>query len=43
MVQIELIPDLSHCIETTARREYQNLVRSYFQAGKVDAEFEERL
>jgi len=43
MVQIELIPDLSHCIETTARREYQNLVRSYLQAGKVDAAFEERL
>jgi len=43
MVQIELIPDLSGCIETTARRKYENLVRSYLQAGKVDAEFEERL
>lgn len=43
MVQIELIPDLSHCVETVAKREYQNLVRSYFQAGKGDTEFEEKV
>ncbi|HEX75989.1 MAG TPA: hypothetical protein G4O12_05315 [Dehalococcoidia bacterium] len=43
MVQVELIPDLSHCIETVAKREYQNLARNYFQAGKGDTEFEERV
>lgn len=43
MVQIELVPDLSHCIETVAKREYENLVRSYFQAGKEVSDFEEKV
>jgi len=43
MVQIELIPDLSHCIETVARKEFENLARSYLQAGKGGAEFGEKL
>ena len=43
MVQIELIPDLSHCIETVARKEYENLVRRYLQAGKGDSEFGSKL
>ena len=43
MVQIELAPDLSHCIETVAKREYQNLARSYFQAGEGDSEFKEKV
>ncbi|MBM4447060.1 MAG: hypothetical protein FJ023_06895 [Chloroflexi bacterium] len=43
MVQIELIPDLSHCIETVARKEYENLVRSYLQAGKTDSDFEDKV
>ena len=43
MVEIELVPDLSHCIETVAKREHDNLVKSYFQAGKGDAEFEEKV
>ena len=43
MVQIELIPDLSHCIETIAKREYQNLVTSYLQAGTSDSEFEDKV
>jgi hypothetical protein len=43
MTQIELVPDLSHCIETLAKREYESLVRSYLQAGKVDIEFEEKV
>ena len=43
MVQIELVPDLSHCIETVAKREYQNLVGSYLQAGKGGSEFEEKV
>jgi len=43
MVRIELIPDLSHCIETVARKEYENLARSYLQAGKGESEFEDKL
>ena len=43
MVQIELVPELSHCIETVARKEYENLARSYFQAGKGDSELGEKI
>ena len=43
MVQIELIPDLSRCIETVARKEYENLARSYLQAGTCDSELEDKL
>src|SRR4030042_4346947 len=43
MGQIELVPDLSHCIETVARKEYENLARSYLQAGKGDSEFGEKV
>ncbi|MBM3150184.1 MAG: hypothetical protein FJ008_03030 [Chloroflexi bacterium] len=41
MVQIQLIPTLDHCIETTARKEYQRLVQEYL-AGKGTADFEEK-
>jgi hypothetical protein len=43
MSQIELVPDLSHCIETVARKEYENLAKSYLQAGKGDSEFREKI
>jgi len=43
MVQIELTPDLSHCIETVARKEYENLVRGYLQGSKTDSEFEDKV
>jgi hypothetical protein len=43
MVQIELVPDLSHCIETVARKEYENLARSYLQAAKGDSELGEKI
>ena len=43
MGQIELVPDLSHCIETVARKEYENLARSYLRAGKGDSEFGEKV
>ncbi|MBN2463316.1 MAG: hypothetical protein JXB43_06920 [Dehalococcoidia bacterium] len=43
MVQIELMPDLSHCIETVARKEFENLVSGYLQAGKGGAEFGEKV
>ena len=43
MVQIELVPDFSHCVETVARKEYENLVKSYLQAGKGDSELREKI
>jgi hypothetical protein len=43
MGQIELVPDLSHCIETVARREYESLVRSYLRSDKGDSESEEKI
>jgi len=43
MGQIELAPDLSHCIETVAKRELDNLVSSYLQAGKGESEFGEKV
>jgi hypothetical protein len=43
MNQIELVPNLSHCIETVARREYESLVRSYLQADKGDNESEKKI
>ena len=43
MDQIELVPDLSHCIETVARREYENLARNYLQSGKGDSELGEKI
>jgi hypothetical protein len=43
MSQTELVPDLSHCIETVARRKYENLVGSYLQTGKDDSKFGEKV
>ena len=43
MDQIELVPDLYHCIETVARKEYEDLARSYLQAGKGDSELGEKI
>ena len=43
MMQIELVPDLTHCVETMARKEYQSLVRNYLQEGKDDAEFQGKI
>lgn len=43
MVRIELFPDLSHCIETIARREYWNLVRDYFHTGEENSQFQEKI
>jgi hypothetical protein len=40
---MELVPDLSHCIETVARREHENLARSYLQTVKGDNELGEKI
>ena len=42
MVQIELIPNMEHCIETTARKEYQRLMLEYL-GGKGAPDFEDKI
>jgi len=36
MRPLELVPDLSHCIETTAKKEYEEAVTEYL--GKKEAD-----
>jgi hypothetical protein len=43
MDDIELIPSLSHCIETTAREEFWNLVNQCMKGGQEDKKLEERI
>jgi hypothetical protein len=41
--RIELLPSLSHCIETTAREEFWNSVNRYMEGGQEDKKLEERI
>lgn len=43
MTQVELMPDLEHCIETLARLEYQQSVSKYLRQEGVDQELEARI
>ena len=43
MKGIELFPSLSHCIETTAREEFWNLVNQYMKSGQEDKELEDKI
>ena len=43
MIRIELVPTLSSCIETTAKREYQKSVSDYLEIGEEDKDLEERI
>jgi len=43
MDDIELIPSLSHCIETTAREEFWNSANQYMKGGQEDKKLEERI
>ena len=36
MVQIKLVPDTTHCIETVARTEHDRLMRSLLRTGTVE-------
>jgi len=38
MTQIELIPDIDHCIETVAKQRYAEIVRRLFTSGENNAE-----
>lgn len=42
-IRIELIPTLSHCIETMAKREYWKSVDEYLKKRKEDRKFEEKI
>jgi len=41
--QVELVPDLMHCVETMAKREHQKLAKAYIEENKVDSESEEKI
>lgn len=43
MLQIELIPDLSHCIETIAKREYRETLRKLLASEEGNKELQERV
>jgi hypothetical protein len=42
MHQIELVPDLSHCIETVAKKEYQETVERLLNTVETSNELEEK-
>lgn len=42
-IRIELIPTLSQCIETIAKREYWRSVDEYLEKRKEDRELEEKI
>jgi len=43
MLQIELVPDLDHCIETVAKREHAAVLRQLLAPGKGNKKLEEKL
>ena len=43
MRSLDLVPDLSCCIETIARREYEEAVAEYLGRKEVDAALEEKI
>jgi len=43
VLEIELIPDLSHCIETVTRREHAETVRQLLGKGKEQEQLKDKL
>ena len=43
MFKIELVPDLTHCIETVAKKEHAMILKQLLTPGKVNKELEEKL
>ncbi len=43
MSQIELVPDLGHCIETVAKREHAAALKQLLGPGQSNKELEEKL
>jgi len=42
MLKIELVPDLTHCIETVAKKEYQETVERLLNTVETSNELEEK-
>ena len=42
MLQVQLIPDLSHCIETVARKDFQSATRQLLVKGVETEELQEK-
>jgi hypothetical protein len=43
MIEVELVPDLSNCIETVAKREYQETVQSLMSSEDVRDEMKAKM
>jgi len=43
MISVELVPSLSSCVETVAKKEYWEGVRGYLQLGERNEKLEQRL
>jgi len=43
MRPLELVPDLPHCIETTAKKEYEEAVTEYLGEREANAVLEEKI
>jgi hypothetical protein len=43
MLRIELVPTLSHCVESAARDQYDESLREYLRTGEGSQELEERI
>ncbi len=43
MTEINLEPDLSHCVQTRARKEYERVMSQLLEIGEEDPELAERL
>ncbi len=43
MIEIELVPDLSNCIETIAKREYKETAQSLMSSGEVSDEIKAKV
>jgi hypothetical protein len=43
MLQIEFVPDLDHCIETLARKEYSEIVSQLLASVKGDGKLSEKV
>jgi len=43
MLRVELIPDLSHCIETAAREEYEDMLKQLLGTRQANKGLQKRL
>jgi hypothetical protein len=43
MLMVELVPDISHCIETVAKKEYKEIIRQVLASGEDNKELSERI